>query len=110
MNVILKDIAPICISLFITDSIFATQHTRGYFKQNGTYVQAHQKTDRGTNNWKDYSTKGNINPYTWSKGHKARDYSTEAWNYGSGRSIKTGVNGGQYYYNSQGRKTYVPKR
>ena len=33
-----------------------------------------------------------------------------AYNYGSGRTIHTGSRGGQYYINSNGNKTYVPKR
>ena len=40
----------------------------------------------------------------------ARDYSRDAYNYGAGHTIHTGSRGGQYYYNSNGRKTYVPKR
>ena len=61
-------------------------------------------------NWDNFSTKGNSNPFTGSTGHRARDYSRDAYNYGSGHTIHTGSRGGQYYYNSRGNKTYVPKR
>lgn len=30
--------------------------------------------------------------------------------YGSGKTIYTGPRGGKFYYNSKGKKTYVPKR
>jgi len=40
----------------------------------------------------------------------AKDYSSGSYNYGSGKTIQTGPKGGQYYYNSNGNKTYVPKR
>ncbi|MFS0489524.1 hypothetical protein [Leadbetterella byssophila] len=82
----------------------------GYLKSNGTYVKPHYKTTSNGTNWDNYSTKGNVNPYTGSNGSRARDYSPAANNYGSGKQIYQGTNGGQYYYNSNGNKTYVPKR
>ncbi len=39
-----------------------------------------------------------------------RDYSSAAYNYGSGRTIYQGSKGGQFYYNNNGTRTYVPKR
>lgn len=39
-----------------------------------------------------------------------RDYSSDAYNYGSGRTIYQGSKGGQFYYNNNGTRTYVPKR
>lgn len=82
----------------------------GYFRSNGTYVNGHMKTRRNDTNWDNFSTKGNRNPFTGSKGTRARDYSREAYNYGSGRTIYTGPRGGQYYINSNGNKVYVQKR
>ena len=61
-------------------------------------------------NWDNFSTKGNKNPFTGSTGYRARDYSREAYNYGRGHVIHTGSKGGQFYYNNNGNKTYVPKR
>ena len=61
-------------------------------------------------NWDNFSTVGNINPFTGTLGTRARDYSIDAYNYGAGHTIHTGSRGGQYYYNSNGNKTYVPKR
>jgi|SRR5574344_2136741 hypothetical protein len=43
-------------------------------------------------------------------GTRARDYSSQSYNYGSGRTIQTCSRGGQYYINSNGNKTYIPKR
>ena len=39
-----------------------------------------------------------------------RDYSSGAYNYGSGRTSYQGSRGGQFYYNNNGTRTYVPKR
>lgn len=82
----------------------------GYFKENGTYVQGHYKTKANNTNHDNYSTRNNVNPYTGTSGSRAQDYSSQAYNYGAGQNIKTGPRGGQYYNNSAGNKTYIPKR
>lgn len=87
-----------------------TTSVSGYTKSNGTYVQSHVRTMPNNTNWDNYSTKGNVNPYTGTSGSRARDYSSGANNYGIGHIIHTGPRGGQYYNNSNGNKTYVPKR
>ncbi len=85
-------------------------YVNGYTKSNGTYVQGHYRSSQNSTNHDNYSTSGNYNPYTGSAGSRAKDYSTGAYNYGSGNTIHTGSRGGQYYINSNGNKTYVPKR
>lgn len=87
-----------------------TRYQEGYIRDNGTYVQPHMKTQSNNTNLDNYSTYGNTNPYTQQQGTRARDYSTESYNYGQGQQIQTGSRGGQYYINSNGNKTYVPKR
>ncbi len=87
-----------------------SRYQEGYTRKNGTYVQPHYKTERNNSNHDNYSTTQNANTYTSEKGHKAKDYSSGANNYGNGRTIYTGSKGGQYYYNGRGNKTYVPKR
>ena len=85
-------------------------YVNGYTKSNGTYVQGHYRSSQNSTNHDNYSTVGNLNPYTGTSGSRAKDYSTDAYNYGSGHTIYTGSRGGQYYINSNGNKTYVPKR
>ena len=89
---------------------YNTTSVSGYSRSNGTYVQPHVRTIPNNTNWDNFSTKGNSNPFTGSTGYRARDYSSEAYNYGAGHTIHSGSRGGQYYYNSNGHKTYVPKR
>ena len=91
-------------------SIPSTTTVSGYFKDNGTYVDSYVRTRPNSTNWDNFSTSGNTNLYTGSTGYRAKDYSVGAYNYGSGNVIHTGPRGGQYYINSNGRKTYVPKR
>jgi len=81
-----------------------------YTRSNGTFVESHYKTMPNSTNWDNFSTRENVNPYTGGVGSVARDYSSRAYNYGSGSTIYTGPRGGQYYINGNGNKTYVPKR
>ncbi len=89
---------------------FAQTWVNGYTRKDGTYVQGHYRSSKNNTNHDNYSTIGNLNPYTGSQGVVAKDYSTDAYNYGAGKTIHTGTQGGQYYINSNGNKTYVPKR
>jgi len=86
------------------------RYQSGYIKSNGTYVDGHYKTNSNSTNWDNFSTTPNTNPCTGSIGTRAKDYSSGAYNYGQGQTIQTGPKGGQYYINSNGNKTYVPKR
>ncbi|MFV0229691.1 hypothetical protein OBJ94_04620 [Empedobacter falsenii] len=89
----------------------STRYQSGYYKPStNTYVKPHYKTNNNNTNHDNYSTKGNTNSYTGKSGSRAKDYSSSSYNYGNGQSIQTGPKGGQYYYNSNGNKTYVPKR
>ena len=88
----------------------SSTHVNGYTKSNGTYVESHYRSSRNSTNHDNFSVSGNANPYTGKSGSVAKDYSIDAYNYGSGRTIHTGSRGGQYYINSKGNKTYVPKR
>ena len=96
--------------LAISSLALADTWVDGYFKRDGTYVPGHYRSSPNSTNWDNYSTQGNTNPYTGSYGSRAPDYSPDAYNYGAGRTIYTGPRGGQYYYNDNGRKVYVPKQ
>lgn len=86
------------------------RYQSGYTRSNGTYVSGHYKTLSNGTNLDNFSTTSNVNPFTGIKGTRAQDYSTNALNCGAGQTIYTGSRGGQYYINSNGNKTYVPKR
>lgn len=88
----------------------STQRVNGYTNSNGTYVNPYERTTRDNTNTNNWSTQGNTNPYTQEQGTRAKDYSNESLNYGQGKQIQTGERGGQYYINSNGNKTYVPKQ
>ena len=86
------------------------RYQSGYLKENGTIVHPHYKTTTNKTNLDNFSTSGNTNVYKGKSGSRAKDYSPAANNYGKGKPIQVGSKGGQYYINSKGNKTYVPKR
>ncbi len=82
----------------------------GYYKPStGSYVAPSYHTQRVNTNTNNFSTQGNQNPYTQQLGTKPRDYSAESQSLHRGKTVYTGPNGGQYYINSNGNKTYLPK-
>jgi len=58
------------IFLFIACSCSADQWVNGYYRKNGTYVKGYWRSDPDNTDRNNYSTKGNVNPYTGKKGYK----------------------------------------
>lgn len=63
----MKKLAIIILAL-ISLSAFADTYVRGYTKQNGTYVEPHYRSSPNGTTLDNYSTKGNVNPYTGQAG------------------------------------------
>lgn len=67
-------LATILISLALILNVFSFAEAsvikvKGYFKPStGTFVQPYFKTSPNRTKWDNYSTKGNINPFTGKKG------------------------------------------
>lgn len=55
-------------SLITTDA--SAKGVKGYTKKSGTYVAPHQRTSPNKTKTDNYSTKGNVNPYTGKAGTK----------------------------------------
>ncbi len=49
-------------------SVSAETYVNGYYRQNGTYVQPHHQTSPDANRYNNWSTQGNVNPYTGQPG------------------------------------------
>ena len=58
----------VLLSVFFSP-VFA-KSVSGYTKANGTHVEAYQRTNANSTQRDNYSTKGNVNPYTGVKGTK----------------------------------------
>jgi hypothetical protein len=53
------------------NSMYGNDETvNGYTRGNGTYVQPYHRTAPDSNPYNNYSTQGNVNPYTGQTGHK----------------------------------------
>jgi hypothetical protein len=59
----------IIVSLvLLSASISRADYTRGYTRSNGTYVQGYHHTHADSNPYNNYSSVGNVNPYTGQAG------------------------------------------
>ena len=58
-------------ALAVSASVSAQVHVKGYTTKNGTYVAPHYRSAPDGNPYNNYSTRGNINPYTGQPGTKS---------------------------------------
>jgi hypothetical protein len=63
-------LAILCLLLVLTTDLLAQSggYVRGYTRKDGTYVQPYHRTAPDSNPWNNYSTQGNVNPYTGKSG------------------------------------------
>lgn len=73
-------------------------YVSGYYKSNGTYVRGHHATNPDETRNNNYSTRGNVNPYTGTVGTKPRDE-----DYSSGSSYSGNYIGSSYGGRTQNR-------
>lgn len=57
--------------LIVGNETFAITKVGGYRKKSGTYVKPYFKSSPDGSKYNNWSTKGNINPYTGKKGYKS---------------------------------------
>lgn len=67
-NLILSTILALVVFFSTFSAVDALVRVKGYTKKNGTYVQPHYRTNPNTRTYDNWSTKGNVNPYTGKKG------------------------------------------
>jgi len=60
----------IVIAMLVSTIAIADTYVNGYYKSNGTYVQPHYRSDPDSSVSNNWSTKGNVNPYTGKAGTK----------------------------------------
>ena len=66
-----KTLVLFLITLFIlgiTTTVYADVWVNGYRRSDGTYVEGHWRSESDGVFWNNYSSEGNINPYTGEKG------------------------------------------
>src|SRR5262245_33139475 len=58
-------------------------HVNGYYRSNGTYVQPHYRSAPDGNFYNNWSTKGNVNPFTGEPGTKTVNPNKGSYGVGS---------------------------
>lgn len=54
--------------LAATGPAMADQYVRGHTRSDGTYVAPHYRSSPDGQQWNNYNTQGNVNPYTGQQG------------------------------------------
>ena len=78
MKKILSIFIVLVLSLSSVFTTYADTHVKGYYRKNWTFVQPHYRSDRNWTKADNWSTKVNINPYTWKVGTN-NIYNTYKW-------------------------------
>lgn len=66
------------LALFaLTVGLSAAVSVKGYYRKDGTYVAPHYRSSPNGTKADNYSTKGNVNPYTNKEGTKSADESAK---------------------------------
>ena len=68
--------------LFSCNVANADDYVHGYTRSNGTYVEPYYKTSPNSTTFDNYSTQGNVNPYTGEAGTKNPHGSSGSSTYG----------------------------
>jgi hypothetical protein len=63
------------VLLALSAGTFADQTVRGYTRRDGTYVAPHQRSDPNQYRYDNYSSQGNVNPYTGRQGTQPNEFS-----------------------------------
>jgi hypothetical protein len=81
----------------LSNAAIADTYVNPYFRNDGTYVQGHVRSDADSSTYNNYSSQGNANPYTGNRG-----YESNASNYDSG----SGYGSPDGSFESQTRSSY----
>jgi hypothetical protein len=87
-----KAVLAAAFSLTVVSSALAGTFVNGHFRRDGTYVQPHYRSNPDGNFYNNWSSYGNVNPYTGQWGTRQypsqsfpsyRSYSSPSWSSGS---------------------------
>lgn len=62
------------MSILLFSGVAQAEYVNGYYRSNGTYVNGYHRSDANSNIYDNYSTQGNVNPYTGAYGTKSPNY------------------------------------
>lgn len=67
----------VAILFFATIGWGRDVNVRGYYRNDGTYVEPHHRSAPNQNQYDNYSSQGNLNPYTGQEGRERNEYSLD---------------------------------
>ena len=67
----IKKLLILLLLLTFATSCYAAQYVNGYHTNNGTYVPGYYRSNADFTKTNNYSTSGNINPYTGQRGYSS---------------------------------------
>jgi hypothetical protein len=70
MKLIIRVLCGVALLASCAAPAAADTFVNGYYRSNGTYVAPHMRSDPDGNPYNNWSTKGNVNPYTGQLGTK----------------------------------------
>jgi hypothetical protein len=59
----------VLVGSFLISAAANAEYVDGYTRSNGTYVNGYERSDRNGTTSDNYSTRGNVNPYTGQRGY-----------------------------------------
>lgn len=80
----MKAFVILALAAAVSAPAFADEYVKGYTRSNGTYVAPHYRSSPNSVQYDNYSTRGNVNPYTGERGSQ-RDTTYDFKPYDSSR-------------------------
>ena len=65
----MRTLAAVALTILSFGYARADDYVNGYNRSNGTYVEPYHRTEPNSTKLDNYSTRGNVNPYTGQAGH-----------------------------------------
>jgi hypothetical protein len=64
----MKRLFAFLLAALVAAPVLADEYVQGYYRKDGTYVQGYHRTTPDNNPYNNFSTRGNVNPYTGQSG------------------------------------------
>lgn len=75
--------ALLALAMFASSSLAGDVYVNGYTRRDGTYVRPHYRSAPDSNPYNNWSSQGNVNPYTGQYGTRSLDTFNSPRTYGS---------------------------
>jgi hypothetical protein len=76
-------VALLALTASVSAAFAGSTYVQGHFRSDGTYVQPHYRSAPDGNTFNNYSTQGNVNPYTGQAGTVNPLYQAPSSSYGN---------------------------